>query len=136
MQMYCDTGVISMDVWCSSCWVQFRVGAEYAGHLCHEKNPMPMIARLKNGEKENKRKIRHNSDSPQDQVCHGTYSPPQRTISTKLTLSGRRIRYCLLTVKYFYPLNKYLSSCSGMFIKRKSMTIKTKAIWQRLECST
>ena len=26
----------------------------------------------KNGEKENKRKIRHNSGSPQDQVCHGT----------------------------------------------------------------
>ena len=36
-----------MDVWCSSGWVQFRVGAEYPGHLCHEKNPVPMIARLR-----------------------------------------------------------------------------------------
>ena len=39
-----------------------------------------------------------------------------------------RIGYCLL-----YLLNKYLSCYGGMFIKTKSMSIKTKAIW--LECS-
>ena len=39
-----------------------------------------------------------------------------------------RIGYCLL-----YLLNKYLSSYGGMFIKTKSMSIKTKAIWS--ECS-
>ena len=61
-----------MDVWCSSCWVQFRVGAEYPGHLCHEKNPVPMIARLRKRRKRKQKEEHHNSDSPQDQVCHGT----------------------------------------------------------------
>ena len=66
-----------MDVRCSSCWVQFRGDAEYPGHLCHKKIRAHDTAHdseaKKNGEKENKKKIRHNSGSPQDQVCHGTY---------------------------------------------------------------
>ena len=61
---------------------------------------------------------------------------PNQSISIELTLSERRIGYCVLAVNFFYLLNRYLSSYYVMFIKTKSMTIKTKAIWQRLECST
>ena len=60
---------------------------------------------------------------------------PKQSISIELTLSGQKIGYCLLTVKSFYLLNKYLSSYCGIFIKMKSMSIRTTAIWQRLECS-
>ena len=61
---------------------------------------------------------------------------PKRPISFESTLSGRSIGYCLLTVSSFCLLNKYLSSYGGMFIKMKAMSIKKKAIWQRLESST
>ena len=53
----------------------------------------------------------------------------KQSISIELTLSVRRIGYCLLTDKSFYLLNKYLSSYGGMFIKTKSISIKTKAVW-------
>ena len=53
--------------------------------------------------------------------------------SIQLTLSVRRIGYCMLTVKIFRVLNKYFSIYSGMYIKTKAMSIKTNAIWQRLE---
>ena len=55
--------------------------------------------------------------------------------SIKLTLSERRIDCCLLTVKSFCLPNKYFSIYSDMFIKKKAILIKTKAIWQKLECS-
>ena len=40
-----------MDVWCSSCWVQFRVGAEYPGHLCHEKKSLAHDSEAKKTER-------------------------------------------------------------------------------------
>ena len=48
-----------------------------------------------------------------------------QSISIEVTSSGLRIAYCLFIVKSLCPLNKYLSSCGGMFIKTKSMSIKT-----------
>ena len=38
--------------------------------------------------------------------------------------------YCQI----FLFTNKHMSSYDGMFIKTKSISIKTKAIWQRFEC--
>ena len=73
---------------------------------------------------------------PLRQFPNLVFCGPKQSISIELTLSGLRIAYCLLTVKSLCPLNKHLSSCGGMFIKTKSMSIKTKAIWQRLEHST
>ena len=69
---------------------------------------------------------------PQRQFHNLVPCSPKQPISIELTLSGQRIGYYLLTVKSFCLLNKYLSSYGGMFIKTKSMSIKTKAIWQRL----
>ena len=73
---------------------------------------------------------------PSRQFLNLVLCSPKQSISIELTLSGRRIGFCLLTIKFLYLLNKYMSNYGGMFIKTKSMLIKTKAIWQRLECST
>ena len=51
----------------------------------------------------------------------------KQPVSIELTLSVRRICYCLLTVKSLCLLNKHFSIYSDMFIKTKAISIKTKA---------